>query len=269
MIDRFVRDTRQTIVCSAEMRCQVCQIASSLVNNRLTKLQSNLSSAGRPLEQSHIKSLCSKCGQFMDSHDKNACNKVLKHPRSAPQAAQLFGERVQARGHADRFACDYLRSALKKIENEKTTSTLSTSVLKLHSSLDSNRQLALTSVGYEGRNHDTKTLSYSTVRDLRLGHLGLGKNAYWEMARILRRDGVIFPAGGVKAAWDEKWIIFGEIFAPVMLNIEQSTDKFAKPVPTPFGFCIDIHKLLNIVTNNQFESIIQGLSSNSMVANSS
>ena len=65
----------------------------------------------------------------------------------------------------------------------------------------------------------------------------------------------IFPAGGVKAAWDEEWIIFGEIFAPVMLNIEQSTEKSAKPVPTPFGFCIDIHKLLNIVTNNQFESI--------------
>ena len=40
-----------------------------------------------------------------------------------------------------------------------------------------------------------------------------------------------------------------------MLNIEQSTDKSAKPVPTPFGFCIYIHKLLNIVTNNQFESI--------------
>ena len=90
-----------------------------------------------------------------------------------------------------------------------------------------------------------------TVRDLqRLGHLGLGKKAYWELARILRRDGVVFPAGGVKAAWDEKWMIFGEIFTPVMLNIEQSTDKSAKPVPTPFGFCIDIHKLLNIVTNN-------------------
>ena len=28
-------------------------------------------------------------------------------------------------------------------------------------------------------------------------------------------------------------------------------------VPTPFGFCIDIHKSLNIVTNNQFESIIR------------
>ena len=46
-----------------------------------------------------------------------------------------------------------------------------------------NRQLALTTVGYKGRDHDTKTLSYSTVRDLqRLGHLGLGKKAYWELA---------------------------------------------------------------------------------------
>ena len=43
------------------------------------------------------------------------------------------------------------------------------------------------------------------VRDLqRLGHLGLGKKAYWESARIPRRDGVIFPAGGVRAAWNEK-----------------------------------------------------------------
>ena len=106
MIDRQVRNTRQTVSCSVGMRCQVCQIASSLVNNRLTKMQSNLSSAGRPLEQSPRRSMYSKCGQFMDSHDKYSCNKVLKHPRSAPQAAQLFAERVQARGHTDRFACE-------------------------------------------------------------------------------------------------------------------------------------------------------------------
>ena len=35
------------------------------------------------------------------------------------------------------------------------------------------------------------------------------KKAYWELARFLCRDGVVFPAGGVKAAWDEKWNIFG------------------------------------------------------------
>ena len=88
-------------------------------------MQSNLSSAGRPLEQSPRRSMCSKCGQFMDSHDKYSCNKVLKHPRSAPQEAQLFAERVQARGHTDRFACDYLRNALKEIEDDKATSTSS------------------------------------------------------------------------------------------------------------------------------------------------
>ena len=69
------------------------------------------------------------------------------------------------------FACDYLRNALEEIDDRSSSSA---SVLKLHSSLDSNRQLTLTTVGYKGRDHDTKTLSYSTVRDLqRLGHLGL------------------------------------------------------------------------------------------------
>ena len=102
------------------MRCQVCKIASSLVNKRLTKMKSNLSS-----EQSPRRSMCSKCGQFMDSHDNNSCIKVLKHPRSAPQAAKLFAERVQARGHTDRFAFVYLRNALKEIEDDKATSTSS------------------------------------------------------------------------------------------------------------------------------------------------
>ena len=72
MVDRQVRDTRQTVSCSVEMS------SMSLFNNRISKMQSNKSSAGRPLEQSPRRSLCSKCGQFMDSHDKNACNKVLK-----------------------------------------------------------------------------------------------------------------------------------------------------------------------------------------------
>ena len=99
MIDTRLRDTRQSVPCSVDKRCQVCQITSSLVNNRLTKIQYNLSSAGQPLEQSPRRSMCSKCGQFMDSHDKNSCNKVWKYPRSAPR-------RVQARGHTDRFACD-------------------------------------------------------------------------------------------------------------------------------------------------------------------
>ena len=80
----------------------------------------------------------------------------------------------------------------------------SASVLKLHSSLDTNRQLALTTVGYKGCDYETKTRSHSSVRDLqRLGHLDFGKKASCELARILRKDGVIFPVG-VKAACDER-----------------------------------------------------------------
>ena len=44
---------------------------------------------------------------------------------SSSSAAQLFAERVQARDHTDRFACDYLRNALKEIEDDKATSTSS------------------------------------------------------------------------------------------------------------------------------------------------
>ena len=84
-------------------------------------------------------------------------------------------------------------------------------------------------MGYKGRDHDTKTLSYSTVRDLqRLGHLGLGKKAYWELARILRRDGVVFPAGGVKAAWDESGSSSETYLRQSCSKIEQSTDESAK-----------------------------------------
>ena len=130
----------------------------------------------------------------------------------------MFAERVQARAQTDRFACFYLHNTLEEIDDRSSSSA---SVLMLNSSLDLNRQLILTTVGYKGRDYDTKTLSFSTVRDLqRLGHLGLVKKVNWELARILRRDAV-FPAGGVKATWDENWNIFGEISTPVMLNIEQ------------------------------------------------
>ena len=106
----------------------------------------------------------------MDSHDNNLFNKVI--------------------GQTDRFACDYLCKALKEIDNRSSSLA---SVWKLHSSHDSNRQLTLITMGYKGRDYDTKTLSYSTVRDLQgLGHLGLGKRAYWELVMIHLRDGVVF-----------------------------------------------------------------------------
>ena len=175
----------------------------------------------------------------------------MNHPNSTPHAVRLFVERVQARGNTKRFACDYLRNMLHEVEDEEAKFTSSASVLKLHSSLDTNKQLALITVGYKRRDHETKTLSHSTVQDLqRLGHRDLGNKAYWELAGILHKDGVIFPAGGVKVAWDEKWTIFSEIFAPVMLNIERNLDKSTNPVPTPLGFChdfVDYLKLSQII----------------------
>ena len=76
----------------------------------------------------------------------------------------------------------------------------------------SNNSLAMTTVGYEGRGTALKQLSLDAARCLqRLYHLGLGKNSYWEIKRILRRDGISFPDGGIKSACDEKWKIFCSI----------------------------------------------------------
>eukprot|EP00800_Vazella_pourtalesii_P017338 TRINITY_DN5241_c0_g1_i1.p1 TRINITY_DN5241_c0_g1~~TRINITY_DN5241_c0_g1_i1.p1 ORF type:complete len:128 (-),score=8.72 TRINITY_DN5241_c0_g1_i1:176-559(-) len=122
-------------------------------------MQSNVSSAGRPLEQSPRSSVCSKCGRFTDEEFMQL---GIETPMSAPQVGKLFAERVQARGQTVRFACDYLHNALKEIDDRSSSSV---SVLKLHSSLDSKRQLTLTTCGIS-RDHDTKTLNYSTVRDL-------------------------------------------------------------------------------------------------------
>ena len=98
-------------------------------------------------------------------------------------------------------------------------------------------------------------MSVETARDLqRLGNLGLGKKSYWELGRILRRDGISFPDGRIKRAWDEKWEIFGSIFTSIILPIE---NKKLIPIqqPTPFGCCIDINHLLNIITHSQSDCI--------------
>ena len=63
-------------------------------------------------------------------------------------------------------------------------------------------------------------LSVEVARDIqRLGHLGLGEQSYSELGRILRREGITIPIGGIKEAWDEKCSVFGDIFAPVTLEI--------------------------------------------------
>ena len=78
--------------------------------------------------------------------------------------------------------------------------------VSLHHPYEHNNQIVqLATVGYEGRNCANTRLSVKAVRDIqRLGHLGLGKHSYWELGRILRREGITFPIGGIKGAWDEK-----------------------------------------------------------------
>ena len=46
--------------------------------------------------------------------------------------------------------------------------------------------------------------SVEAARDIkRLGNIGLGKKAYYELSRILRQEVISFPRG-MKGAWDEK-----------------------------------------------------------------
>ena len=110
-------------------------------------------------------------------------------------------------------------------------------LIMLNHPYDSNHGIAVSTVGYEGREGVNKKLSVGAARDIqRLGHLGLGKHSYWELGRILRRDRITFPTGGIRGAWDEKWSIFGHIFTPAFLEIHRES-MIIPSEPTPFGFC--------------------------------
>ncbi|KAF4652000.1 hypothetical protein FOL47_011307, partial [Perkinsus chesapeaki] len=113
-------------------------------------------------------------------------------------------------------------------------------------------------IPYERRGHSskisTKTISREAVRDiLRVGHLGLGKSSAIELGKVLRRKGIRFPEGGLKRVMEEKWDIFGPIFACENLLLEQ--ERNSEPCSTPFGLCTDINRLLNIVTEGQADRI--------------
>ena len=78
--------------------------------------------------------------------------------------------------------------------------------------------MILTTVGYEGKNTVLKQLSVETARDIqRLGHIGLGKQTYWELPRIYVEKEFHFPLEELEA-WDEKLSVFGSIFSPIILH---------------------------------------------------
>ena len=113
------------------------------------------------------------------------------------------------------------------------------SPIELNHPYDSNNRIAITTVGYQGRGTVFKQLCVEAARDIqRLGNIGLGKKAYYELGRILRQGGISFTHGGIKGAWDEKWSVFGNIFIYTTLKLYHENQSIT-PEPTPFGFCLD------------------------------
>ena len=156
--------------------------------------------------------ICSKCGMHLDNEDLKFYSSVFKYPQSSTIAGKLFAERVEARGYTSNVAVNYVKETLQ-LERKDIKCSINNPPIGLNHTYDSNNRLAISTVGYEGRGAVRKQLSVEAARDLqRLGYLGLGKNSYWELGRILRRDEISFSDGGIKRAWDEKWEIFGSIF---------------------------------------------------------
>ena len=158
-----------------------------------------------------------------DVHDIDFCKRVMKRPQISQQAGKLLAERVESRGYTKNLTANFLVNTLGSVGDNNLISPFNT--LSLNRPFDSNNQIAVTTIPYKntGPNNSHHVLSREAVRDKqKLGHLGLGKKSYFELGRILRKEGIRFPMGGIKGAWDEKWSIFGEIFTPLSIKMKHS-----------------------------------------------
>ncbi|KAF4705043.1 hypothetical protein FOZ62_005402, partial [Perkinsus olseni] len=215
--------TRGTVICSAENRCMMCCIYAEKKSNTLQKKHSAAPQKGRPLQQSPPRPMCSKCGQYMDSeHDLSTCDGGKKRPRSSGVAGRNFSERVDTRGYTD----EMLRVNLKEkfLASSSSSSSSPIGPVRTGVSVDAHHALGLelTAVPYKATTDKKVELTADAVRGLlRLGHLGLGKSSAKEMCRILRSQGVFFPEGGLQRALDEKWVVFGPVFAAETLNLQE------------------------------------------------
>ncbi|KAF4737741.1 hypothetical protein FOZ63_015811, partial [Perkinsus olseni] len=227
---------RQAAICSEADRCKVCSVASALVPNFIKKAQSNHSTRMlRDLEghQRRLppKGVWSRCGNPVEDHDDRECARTVKRPR---RAGVKFAERVAARDYTDTLVAQRLEERFRESTESGHESPLPSGV-----SLDSHHYLGVSSFSYGGEENGV-VLSRESARDLlRPGHLGLGMRSARELCKILRRDGVYFPEGGLKKALDEKW----------------DMDRHCEATSTPFVFCTDINALLNIVTGGESHRI--------------
>ncbi|KAF4657360.1 hypothetical protein FOL46_007451 [Perkinsus olseni] len=181
--------TRQAAICSEADRCKVCSVASALVPNFVKKAQSNAPGPGRTSTASPPKGVCSRCGNLVEDHDDRECARTVKRPR---RAGVKFAERVAARGYTDTLVAQRLEERFRESTESGHESPLPSGV-----SLDSHHYLGVSSFSYGEENG--VVLSRESARDLlRLGHLGLGMRSAQELCKILRRDGVYFPEGGLR-----------------------------------------------------------------------
>ncbi|EER18744.1 hypothetical protein Pmar_PMAR006364 [Perkinsus marinus ATCC 50983] len=259
-VDALQRDhdsikTRSTVLCSADNRCRICQIASSRSSTQAMRSKSTTPGPGRPIEQSPVKLICSKCGRDLFDHDDAHCQAVRKRHRSHAEAGERFAERVATRGHSDQFVKRNLRALF---DDPASSSTQPSSPVSTGVSHGSNYYMALTPMPYERANRSSNgpvtTLSKEAVRDmLRVGHLGLGKTSALQLGRVLRNEGIQFPEGGLKKAMEEKWEVFGPMFTYEHLLLER--ERNSEACSTPFGLCTDVNLLLNTVTDGEAHHI--------------
>ena len=91
----------------------------------------------------------------------------MLHPQKSSNAGALFAEIVEVRGFTSSVATRFTKDTLMQGDDINIP-------VSLHHPYDSNNQIVISTVGYEGRNYANTRLSVKAVRDIqRLGHLGV------------------------------------------------------------------------------------------------
>ncbi|KAF4702654.1 hypothetical protein FOZ63_014975, partial [Perkinsus olseni] len=159
--------------------------------------------------------------------------------------------RVEARGFTQRLMRDHLRDVFTTTGHGGSSS--STTPVRTGVKLNGHEYLGLTPSRYDEASQGV-CISIETARDLlRLGHLGLGKNSARRLCSILGREGIRFPNGGLESCRNEKWDVFGPLFVSESLNLE--TERQSPPSPIPFGLCVDVGALLDVVTDGDADRV--------------
>ena len=119
----------------------------------------------------------------------------MKRPQISQQAGNLFAERVESRGYTKNLIANFLVNTFGSVNENNLITPFNT--LSLNRPFDSNNQIALATIPYKntGHNNSNHVLSREAFRDMQ--KLGLGKKSYFELGRILHKEGIGIPMGGI------------------------------------------------------------------------